>query len=336
LVLERSIAGEFQTGCHAIGIELARRGHTLVAPGCGLDDAEKWVLDGANAASGPDKKAKVIPFAPAIPGTQDLLIEMPNRNSSWPNLAFEKPFQTRGNWAVGQAVALIRSDAALLIGGGDLTANAGSLALELEKPYYAVGTLSGAAAIIADQDLNKHQAMGMPTSALKPSAKDPDFGVQIARGIEFLIRKQRNKVALRTNSLIFLVTVLILLLFLRALFRHDPFGNEAQLVYTTSIGAIAGVMLSFLIARFTRGEDKNWSALPGEAALACFLGVLYGFFTIEAGSLYRADIPSWPQPAIDSLAYKMALLGVAVGALLGPSSKRAVEELAKSAKLTTE
>jgi hypothetical protein len=36
---------------------------------------------------------------------------------------------------------------------------------------------------------------------------------------------------------------------------------------------------------------------------------------------------------VDSLALKMAMLGVGVGALLGPASKRVLEELRQTAKL---
>ena len=145
---------EFKNACRSIGGALASRGHTMVAAGCGDQDAETWVLDGANAAAQPDKKPNVIPFEPALPNTQDLIVrKAPGIAAQWPNLLFKPPFRTKGPWAVGQAVALVRSDVALLIGGGDLTANVGALALELDKPYYAVSELGGAAKVIADGDL---------------------------------------------------------------------------------------------------------------------------------------------------------------------------------------
>jgi hypothetical protein len=49
---------EFRASCQAIGEALARHGHTIVAAGCGDDDAETWVLDGANRVGAIHSKAK--------------------------------------------------------------------------------------------------------------------------------------------------------------------------------------------------------------------------------------------------------------------------------------
>src|SRR5438067_1197010 len=105
---------EFRNACLSVGRSLAKHGHTIVAAGCGDEDAETWVLQGANSAVTTNRRPKLIPFSPAIPGTQDI-IQANNVSTRWPNLLIEPPFQTKGAWAVGQAVALIRSDAALLI-----------------------------------------------------------------------------------------------------------------------------------------------------------------------------------------------------------------------------
>lgn len=325
--------GEFRTACRAIGAALAEAGHTIVAAGCGDDDAETWVMDGADSARVADKKTSVIPFTPALPGTQDLLTQTPNIAARWPNLLFLPPFATKGSWAVGQAVALIRSDVALLIGGGLLTANVGSLALELDKPYYAVAELGGAAKTLADEDYAKHRAMGMAENWISPSPARPDFGENVCKAIEFTMRQRRERKAFIRSIILLLVSLAILGGFLGYLFRHDPFGKEPQLVYTTCMGAIVGVMLSFLVSHSVRGEGIKLPSLIGQLALACFLGVLYGFFALHAGSFYNVEIKTLTSEGVDSLAKNMALLGVGVGALLGPASKRVLEELGGIAKL---
>jgi hypothetical protein len=323
---------EFRHSCRSIGAALAKHGHTIVAAGCGDDDAETWVLDGANSAATPGKRISVIPFSPALPGVQDL-IETIDARARWPNLTVESPFRTKGPWAVGQAVALIRSDVALMIGGGALTANVGSLALELQKPYYAVSGLGGAAKTIAEEDYAKHRSSGMPEKFLHPIPSDPTFGECVVMATQFVISKRDERVALRTNSLILIGSLAILGIFLAFLFRHDPFGNEPRLVYTAFLGAIVGVILSFLIRRVIDHAQVSWPALIGQTALACSLGVLYGIFALEAGSFYKVDIAKMASRDVDSIAVGIALLGVGVGAFLGPASRRLLEDLSHAAKV---
>jgi hypothetical protein len=325
--------GEFRSACRAIGAALAQAGHEIVAAGCGDEDAETWVMDGANSAQTPNRKTSVIPFAPAVPGTQDLLTQTPGISGRWPNLIFLPPFTTKGSWDVGQPVALIRSDAALLIGGGLLTANVGSLALELDKPYHAVAALGGAAKIMAAEDYAKHRAMGMPQDCIAPGAASPDFGRNTVKAIEFTMRQRKDRKALRNSIVLLIASLTILAGFLGYLFRHDPLGREPQLVYTTAMGAIVGVMLSFLVGRSVRREESKVPSVIGQLALACFLGVLYGFFALHAGSFYNIKIKDLSREDVDSLAINMGLLGIGVGALLGPASKRALEELGRTANL---
>jgi len=64
---------QFREACEAIGRAIAKHRHTVVAAGCGADDAETWVLDGANAAGSVNAKTPLIPFAPALPNTEDLI-----------------------------------------------------------------------------------------------------------------------------------------------------------------------------------------------------------------------------------------------------------------------
>ncbi len=323
---------EFRNGCQAVGRALAKRGHTIVAAGCGDDDAETWILESANSAATASKKPKLIPFSPAIPETTDL-IQAINIALRWPNVLVLRPFETKGPWAVGQAVALLRSDVALLIGGGVLTANVGSLALEVGKPYYAIAKLGGAAKVMADEEYAKYRTLGMPEDLLRPSPADGLFGHKVVSAIEFLTRRQRNVNELRSNAIILAASVTVLALFLGFVFRTDPFGNEPRLVYTTCLGAIVGVILSFLTGHVF---NRNTITLPkflGQTSLACFLGALYGFFSLEAGGLYKVDIARMQPSDVDSLAIKVALVGVGVGALLGPASKRALEDLRRTSSL---
>lgn len=329
-------AAEFKDACRAIGAALARAGHTIVASGCGNDDAETWVLDGANSAQTSDRKTKIIPFTPAVPGTQDLLTQAPGLSARWAGLLFLPAFRTKGPWAVGQAVALIRSDVALLIGGGVLTANVGSLALELEKPYYAVGALGGAAQTLAAEDLTKHRTMGMAGALVDPAPNNGDFGENVVKACEFLIRHRKERTALRDSVILLLLTILILGGLIGFLFRHDLFGNEPRLLYTTCLGAFAGVVLSFLIGHVIRKETPRMSAVIGQVALACFLGILYGFFTVHAGSFYDLKLDKLNSEEVDSLGRNMALVGIGVGALLGPASKQVLEELGRAAHLKAE
>jgi len=313
----------FQNACRKIGRALAKRGHTIVAASCGDEDAETWVLDGANLEAA--KRTPLIPFAPAQPDTKDL-IQTVNVGSRWPNLLVHLPFRTKGPWAVGQAVALTRSDAALLIGGGPLTANVGSLALELDKPYCAVSALGGAAKLLADEDYAKHRTMGMNEQLLNPSTSDASFGESVVSAVEFLISHRKERIAIRNAACVLALALVVLALFLSFLFRHNPFGNEARLVYTTCVGTFVGVILAFLIGRAADRKVRIAEILD-QTALACFLGVLYGFFVLEAGGFYKFEPEKLSAADVDSLAIRMAIVGVAVGAFLGPASKRALEDL---------
>ena len=71
----------------------------------------------------------------------------------------------------------------------------------------------------------------------------------------------------------------------------------------------------------------------GQVALACFLGIIYGFFTVHAGSFYEVKLEKLSNEDVDSLARNMALVGIGVGALLGPASKQVLEELGRTAHL---
>jgi len=291
------------------------------------------VLDGANAGTEAHSKTSLIPFTPAQPGSQELIVEATNIPSRWPKLDLGPPLKTKGPWAVGQAVALIRSDAALLIGGGTLTTNVGALALEVDKPYYAVSALGGAAKMLATEDYAKHKAMGMKERLIAPGLNDPSFGEEVVAAVEFLIGHRKERVALRNSISVLISTLAILFLFLGFLFRHDPFGNEPRLVLTTFVGALVGVMLAFLVGHVVDGKTLKIEELLGQFSLASFVGVLYGFFALEAGGFYGVEVANMPLSSVDSLGIKMAILGVGVGALLGPASKKVLEELGKAAKL---
>jgi len=327
---------DFQAQCRKIGAALAKAKHTIVTAGCGNDDAETWVLDGANSASSPGAKAPVIPYSPAVPGTQDLLTLTPGIATRWPNLEFRSELKTKGEWAVGQAVALTRSDIALLIGGGPLTANVGSLALELGKSYFAVKSMGGAAEEMAKEDYSKHVTMRMPARLISPSPTDPDFGKSVVAACEFIMKHTREKTALLKSVVLLLVSLAILAAFLGIIFHDNLFGNEAQLVYTASFGALVGVVLSLLIGHVIRQEPMDLSAVIGQVALASFLGMFYGFFALEAGEFYKVDIGLLNHEALHSLTEHMAFVGVGVGVLLAPAAKRALEELGKVANLRAE
>ena len=49
--------------------------------------------------------------------------------------------------------------------------------------------------------------------------------------------------------------------------------------------------------------------------------------------LYDVEFAKLPADKMDSIALKLALIGIGVGALLGPASKRVLEELSQAAKL---
>jgi hypothetical protein len=56
-------------------------------------------------------------------------------------------------------------------------------------------------------------------------------------------------------------------------------------------------------------------------------------FTLEAGGFYKVEIAKMSVTDLDSLALKMAMLGIGVGALLGPASRKLLDELRQTAKL---
>lgn len=93
------------------------------------------------------------------------------------------------------------------------------------------------------------------------------------------------------------------------------------------------MMLSFLVSHVAGQESIRLPSLLGQVSLASFLGVLYGFFALEAGAFYKVNVTTMEPDDVNSLSIKLAVVGVGVGALLGPASKRVLEDLRRTAKL---
>ena len=322
---------EFRQFCRNIGNALAQRGHSVVAAGNDDYDAETWVLDGANSGA-KEKSCKVIPYAPAFAGTQNLLVSS-NPERRWPKLQFQKPLKTKGDWAVGQPVALLRSDAALFIGGGILTGNVASLASELEKPFYAVAKLGGEAERIATFEEAKLRHMRMPSDLIDVAPGSPQCGERVVQAIEFVIARQVGTREIWKATFALLAEIALLAFFLIYLYHGNLLSNEPRLVLTTCLGAILGVILVYLVGATLRNEKISYPSVLRQLGLAILLGLLYGLFSFEVGSIYNAEIRTWHESQVEELANRMALIGIAVGALLGPASKLAIQSLRRIGEL---
>jgi hypothetical protein len=174
----------------------------------------------------------------------------------------------------------------------------------------------------------------MPPPLISPSPNDAEFGKNVIAACEFMLKHTKQKAGLGKSLVLLLVSLAVLATFLAFVFRDSVFGNEAQLVYTSSFGALVGVVLSLLVGHVIRHEEIGISAVIGQLALASFLGVFYGFFALEAGSFYKVDINLLSHEAFQSLTKNMAFVGVGVGVLLAPAAKKAIEELSRVAKIT--
>ncbi len=147
----------------------------------------------------------------------------------------------------------------------------GSLGLELEKPYYAVSALDGAARKVAEEDYSKHlEIMKKSKHLISPSLSDGDFGKNVVAAVELLIAHRRESAGLRKNLFILLISLAILGTFLCFLFRHDLLGNEARLVYTTCLGALVGAVLAFLISHVVDRKNNQRCRIVGADFLGSF------------------------------------------------------------------
>jgi hypothetical protein len=79
-----------------------------------------------------------------------------------------------------------------------------------------------------------------------------------------MMRHTREKTELRKSIILLLISLGFLAAFLSIVFRDNLFSNEAQLVYTTSLGALVGVILSLLIGHVIRREPIQVSAVIGQ------------------------------------------------------------------------
>ena len=129
--------------------------------------------------------------------------------------------------------------------------------------------------------------MGMTDASISPNPSLPGFGQNVVRGIEFVVSHTRDKSSLRRSAWILGMSLALLGVLLVFVFRHNPFGTEAQLVYATCFGAFVGVWLALLISSVVRKETIKLPALLEQVSLACFLGFVYGAGAVEAGSLRR-------------------------------------------------
>ena len=232
---------------------------------------------------------------------------------------------------MGQAVALIKSDAALLLGGGILTSNVGSLALELDKPFFAVNGLGGSADQIAKREENKYRFMKMPKELLDLSPGEKKFGERVVQAVEFVINNSNTKKELRYAVIALLGVAVVIPLLSLVLFQHSLSGKEARLVLVTCSGAGAGVLLAYLAGLFIHDEKKTLAGFLGQSSLALLLGFVYGLLSLELGELYQANYEGLSHEQFNSLAISMMLLGIAVGAGLGQASRRAFAALRRKA-----
>ena len=319
----------FQNACRKIGEALAKRGHAIVAGSSDTEAPEYWAMDGANEHCGKARiKGNVVPFSPRDASTP-LSPEADDAASTarWPHLNFNDPLRPKGDWSVGGAVSLMNSDAIILVGGRKFTKDMGYLAIELERPIYAVAKVGGASQDIWDLCSAIHKSLGMPQAQREPDPADPNFGESVAGAIEFLCANAAARRSMDWKDLVRQLGWLALILFACFLFLryvfHDLGGNKAQVILTTSAGAALGSLLSLVTLPFrsTAGTTAHPEFIR-QLSVAVAIGFVYGMFALEIADFYSANITTLQPDKLEKLVQGMALVGIAVGALWDQALKR--------------
>jgi membrane associated rhomboid family serine protease len=173
----------------------------------------------------------------------------------------------------------------------------------------------------------------MPRDLIDVAPRSQRCGERVVRAVEFAITHRVARKEAWAAALALIAEVTLLALFMTYLYQGNLTGNEPRIILKTCLGAMLGVVLAYLIGATLRNERISYVSVLKQFGLAILLGVLYGLFSFEIGSIYNAEIRTWHEGQVGELANRMALLGIAVGALLGPASKLAIQNLRRTAEL---
>jgi hypothetical protein len=138
----------FQQACHRIGLELIKRGHSLILGSASLHTADGNALEGAReawaTAAGIQKdRPRVMMIRPAktSPNGRNSYAAL---HQSMPGGIVEYPVDA-ASWSSVKLVQTHFADALILVGGAEKTEQAGLAATISKKPLVCIGSFGGAA-----------------------------------------------------------------------------------------------------------------------------------------------------------------------------------------------
>ena len=146
--------------CRRVGRELIERGHSLIVGVDGPDTAGGQAVVGAiealPAAPSPNQGPRIAVIRPASPERPfyDLRRRLPG--------VFVEQVVDAASWAVVKTVQIQQADAAILLGGGPRTEQAGLTAAVCGKPLACIGSFGGTAAALNERFISSPAAWNYP------------------------------------------------------------------------------------------------------------------------------------------------------------------------------
>jgi hypothetical protein len=130
---------KFIEACRDLGTSLARAGHEIVVGSDSPNTADRYVVEAAAAEPGartiwvlyPENEKDRPPFKDRL-GADGSGTQFQHRD-------------LKGPWVAARVPQVLKADAVLAIGGGPGTAQAGYVAVSLERPVLSIGCFGGAA-----------------------------------------------------------------------------------------------------------------------------------------------------------------------------------------------
>jgi Predicted nucleotide-binding protein containing TIR-like domain len=176
----------FQAACRQVGLELIRRGHSLIVGSDSDHTADGNAVRGAiEAFSGTTPTVESPRIMLIRPRSSAQGLSFPQLRRSIPGVFVERQVDSQ-SWAVVKLVQTQLADAVILIGGAEKTEQAGLTAAVSKKPLACIGSFGGAAAALNARFVDSPTTWGYEPRQTRrfPELQEPFSDVVLKSALE--------------------------------------------------------------------------------------------------------------------------------------------------------
>jgi hypothetical protein len=327
-----SLLPAFRNACETLAAEILSNGHTLIVStsvASGYEYADPYLLRGAEASA--TKASSIEVYAPTSKELADHLASMEAEpgdtighfSKQYPKLgAITHPLEFRKNWQTGQAVAVSRCDAAIIVGGNKGAATIAALADAMGKPIVGVPQFGGVGQEYF-RTTNKAQLpfvkldAGVVMAIEQWSNESPAAYMKWVKVLVYL----RNRKSLLPAYAAFFVIVIGLCAAWYFLYSGGFIqGHWLKLLPLACCSSLVGWALNFVYnlqsyskLGASKGSVKLEERASREFVVVSIVALAYGFLACEASRFYGKGINSLPPENLEDIAGGLSVLGFGVG-----------------------